>query len=109
MKPIRLLFLFLCCCALNGQEPAKLPDGSVPLARTNSPGEQHHHLVLENSYVRVYTVIVPARESTLLHRHDEDYFYLAIFAAYLIKSVLEKPEFPPKLKNAHLSFARSGR
>jgi hypothetical protein len=35
--------------------------------------ERHHHLVLENSYVRAYFVEIPAHESTLHHRHDFPY------------------------------------
>ncbi len=35
--------------------------------------EYHHHLVFENSYVRIYFVEIPAHESTLLHRHDFPY------------------------------------
>ena len=35
--------------------------------------EHHHHLELENSYVRVFFVEIPAHESTLFHRHDFPY------------------------------------
>jgi hypothetical protein len=40
----------------------------VPLSQ-----EPHHRLVLENEYTRVYDLTVPARQSTLLHRHDNDF------------------------------------
>lgn len=45
------------------QEPAAIPVES----------ESHHHVVLENSYVRVLFVEIPAHESTLLHHHDLPY------------------------------------
>lgn len=32
--------------------------------------EQHHHLVFENAYVKVYYVEIPAHDATLPHRHD---------------------------------------
>ncbi len=105
---MRLLFFFLFCGALGAQAPTPLADGSVPLARGHAPGEQHHHLVLENSYVRAYNVIVPARESTLLHRHDEDYAYVAIGPADVLNAVLDKPEIHVQLKDGDVRFARGG-
>jgi len=42
------------------QEPVAIPVES----------ESHHHVVLDNSYVRVLFVEIPAHESTLLHHHD---------------------------------------
>jgi hypothetical protein len=41
---------------------------AIPMAE-----EHHHHLVLENSYVRAYFVEIQGHESTLLHRHDFPY------------------------------------
>jgi len=38
--------------------------------------EQHHHLVFQNAYVRVFYVEIPAHESTLYHRHDLPYVSL---------------------------------
>jgi hypothetical protein len=107
-KPTRLLFFFLFCGALGAQAPTPLADGSVALARGNTPGEQHHHLVLENSYVRAYNVIVPAHESTLLHHHDEDYVYVAMGPADVLNAVLDKPEIHVQLKDGDVRFARGG-
>ena len=45
------------------QEPAAIPVES----------ESHHHVVLDNSYVRVLFVEIPPHESTLLHHHDLPY------------------------------------
>ncbi|HTR46801.1 MAG TPA: hypothetical protein VMM16_05370 [Verrucomicrobiae bacterium] len=39
--------------------------------------EQHHHLVFENAYVRVFYVEIAAHESTLYHRHAFPYLSLA--------------------------------
>ena len=51
---------------LPAQEPAAIPVES----------ESHHHVVLDNSYVRVLFVEIPAHESTLLHHHDLPYVSL---------------------------------
>ncbi len=48
---------------LVAQEPSAIPVES----------ESHHHVVLENSYVRVLFVEIPPHESTLLHHHDLPY------------------------------------
>jgi hypothetical protein len=40
--------------------------------------EQHHHLVLENEYVRVYSVEVASHAETLYHQHDLDYIFVTL-------------------------------
>jgi len=49
--------------------PAAAQEPAVPVSQ-----EPHHHLVLENSYVRAYYVEVAPHDSTLQHRHDLPYF-----------------------------------
>jgi hypothetical protein len=46
--------------------------------------EPHHHLVYEDSTIRVLRVRVPARDTTLLHEHDPDYFWVALGASTLV-------------------------
>jgi quercetin dioxygenase-like cupin family protein len=48
-------------------------DSAVPVSQ-----EPHHHLLLQNEYTRVYDVSVPAHQSTLLHRHDNDYLAIIL-------------------------------
>jgi hypothetical protein len=67
---------------LNAQAPIAVP----------IPKEPHHHLVFENSYVRVFRVSVPAHEATLLHQHDVPYLYVALGPADVINAVQGKPE-----------------
>jgi quercetin dioxygenase-like cupin family protein len=62
--PALLLFVL----PLAAQSPPQTP-AAVPVSK-----EPHHHLVLENSYVRAYYVDVAPHESTLRHRHDLPYF-----------------------------------
>lgn len=66
--------------------PAQAPT-SVPL-----PKEPHHHLILENDYVRVFRVSVPAHDATLLHQHDVPYLYVSLGPADVINAVQGRPE-----------------
>ena len=63
--------LLLLAFSLNAQTPA-------PLARGDVPGEPHHHLKIENTYVRAYYVEVPPHEETQLHQHDHDYVFVTL-------------------------------
>jgi hypothetical protein len=48
--------------------------------------EPHHHLVYEDSTLRVLRVRVPARDTTLLHEHDPDYFWIALGPSTVINA-----------------------
>ena len=77
-------------------EPAKLP------------GEPHHHLKIDNEYVRAYYVEVPPHEETQLHQHDHDYIYVSLGPADVINAVLNKPEVHVVLKDGETHFTRGG-
>jgi quercetin dioxygenase-like cupin family protein len=53
-------------------------------AQTSSPAEveitaePHHHLVLENDYVRVFMAEVSPHDATLMHRHRHDYVFVTL-------------------------------
>jgi hypothetical protein len=53
--------------------------------------EPHHHLVYEDSTLRVLRVHVPAHDTTLLHEHDPDYFWIALGASTVVNA---KPGAP---------------
>ena len=53
--------------------------------------EPHHHLALENQYVRVFKVDVPPHESTLMHRHRHDYVFVTLGASEVSNEVEGKP------------------
>jgi quercetin dioxygenase-like cupin family protein len=95
--------LFLSCngLAVQAQEP-------VPLARGNAPGEPHHHLKIENEYVRVYYVEVPPHENTQLHQHDHDYIYVSLGRSDVVNAILNKPEIHLQLKDGEMHFTRGG-
>jgi hypothetical protein len=80
----------------------------VPLARGNVPGEPHHHLKIENEYVRVYYVEVPPHEATQLHQHDHDYIYVSLGSADVVNAVRDKPEVHLVLKDGETHFTRGG-
>src|SRR6202007_884801 len=88
MRTLSFAALLLLTLSLNAQAPVAVP----------IPKEPHHHLVLENDYVRVFRVSVPAHEATLLHQHDVPYVYVWLGPADVINAVQGKPE-------AHLVMA----
>ncbi|MFI5110442.1 MAG: hypothetical protein ACHP9S_03250 [Terriglobales bacterium] len=83
MKPILAFLLVFAAISLSA---AADNDTAVPISQ-----EPHHHLVLENEYTRVYDVTVPAHQSTLLHRHDNDYLAVILDPAEMQIAVLGRP------------------
>jgi hypothetical protein len=80
----------------------------MPLAHGNVPGEPHHHLKIENEYVRVYYVEAPPHESTLLHQHDHDYIYVSLGTSDVVNAIVNKPEIHLQLKDGETHFTRGG-
>jgi len=101
MKPLLCSALLLLAFSLNTQAP-------VPLAHGSVPGEPHHHLKIENQYVRAYYVEVPPHEDTLLHQHDHDYLFVTLGDTEVINAVLGKPEVKLALKDGEVRFTRGG-
>lgn len=95
------LLLFSVSACARAQEP-------VPLAHGNVPGEPHHHLKLENEYVRVYYVEAPPHEATLLHQHDHDYIYVSLGSSDVVNAIVNKPEIHLQLKDGETHFTRGG-
>ena len=77
--------------------------GIVPITE-----EHHHHLVLENEYVRVFHVEVAPHEETLYHRHDMDYVFVTLGDS-VVESVRvgEKP-VRLELKDGDTRFTKGG-
>src|SRR6478735_6566768 len=78
----RAVLLLLCAVAVRAQS---IP-GAVLAKR-----EPHHHLVYEDSTLRVLRVRVPGHDTTLLHEHAPDYFWIALGASTVINA---KPGAP---------------
>jgi hypothetical protein len=73
---------------------------AVPIAN-----EPHHHLVLENDYVRVFRVSVPAHDATLLHQHDVPYLYVSLGPADVINAVQGRSEARIVLADGQLGYS----
>jgi hypothetical protein len=54
--------------------------------------EPHHHLAYEDSTIRVLRVRVAAHDTTLLHEHDPDYFWVALGASTVVNAKLGTPD-----------------
>jgi hypothetical protein len=54
--------------------------------------EPHHHLAYEDSTLRVLRVRVGAHDTTLLHEHDPDYFWIALGASSVVNAKLGAPD-----------------
>jgi quercetin dioxygenase-like cupin family protein len=103
MKDLFLVLALLFSASLLAQAPEP-----VPLAHGNTPGEPHHHLKIENEYVRVYYVEVPPHENTQLHQHDHDYLFVTLGDSDVINAVRDKPEVHLVLKDGETHFTRGG-
>jgi hypothetical protein len=68
--------------------------------------EPHHHLSYTDANVRLFRVLVPAHTSTLLHRHDADYIWLALGESEFVNAVAGKPEALVTAADASIHFTR---
>src|SRR3981189_1381560 len=101
MKPAWLVLFALLGSALSRQTADTLQ--AVPI-----PKEPHHHLVLENEYVRVFRVSVPAHDATLLHQHDVPYLYVALGPADVINAIQGKTESRLVMSDGQVGYSRGG-
>jgi hypothetical protein len=83
----------LAALALGSSTAAFTPAGaqSIPGA-VLAQREPHHHMVYEDSTIRVLRVRVPAHDTTLLHEHDPDYFWVALGPSTLVNVRLGVPD-----------------
>jgi quercetin dioxygenase-like cupin family protein len=72
---------------------------AVPISK-----EPHHHLAIENEYVRAYQVQVAAHEQTLMHQHDLDYAFVTLGATEVENDVAGKPPVQLKLSDGEVRF-----
>ncbi len=98
MKPLLSSLPLLFAFSLSAQAPVAVPAAKEP----------HHHLVLENSYVRVLRVSIPAHDATLLHQHDVPYIYVALGPGDVINAVAGKPEAHLVMTDGQVGYSRGG-
>ena len=84
LRRIQFVCLALVCAATAKSQ-------SIPGA-VLAKNEPHHHLVYEDSTLRVLRVRVPAHDTTLLHEHDPDYFWIALGASTVTNAKLGAPD-----------------
>jgi len=87
---------------------ATQPESAQPSGPAAIPmeEEQHHHLVFQNAYVKVFYVEIPPHESTLYHHHDLP--YVSLPPPPLPDAA---PSAPPRRRpppSAHVSYALGG-
>jgi hypothetical protein len=66
--------------------------------------EPHHHLTLENKFVRVYNVEVAPHTDTLMHWHRHDYIAVNLGAAEVVNAVKDTPPVTIKLEDGETHF-----
>ncbi len=66
--------------------------------------EPHHHLVLDNAYVRAFEVEVPPGQATLLHRHRHDYVIVTLGNAQISNEVEGKAPATTELRDGEITF-----
>lgn len=64
--------------------------------------EPHHHLAYEDSGLRVLRVHVPPHDTTLLHEHAPDYFWVALGASEVVNARLGAPD--ARIRSPNLSI-----
>src|SRR5579864_484149 len=109
MRPaLTLLCALLISSSAYAQAPSSIlpqqnptaPQGPVPISE-----EPHHRLVLQNEFTKVYNVMVPPLDSTLLHQHDHPYLYVALGPADIINAIVGKPELHQILQDGETHYS----
>lgn len=70
--------------------------------------EPHHHLALQNAYVRVFKVEVAPHQATLMHRHRHDYVYVILGISAVENHVEGKAPVTLTLQDGETHFTPGG-
>jgi hypothetical protein len=89
-----LYFPFACCAQETSIPPLK--------------SEPHHHLVLHNPYVNVYSVEVQPHDSVQLHRHEADGIGIMLSNSEITVRAPGKPESHQSVTNGQLRLQSAG-
>ena len=81
---------------------------SAPVPEVEITEEPHHHLVLQNPFVRAFKVEVAPHAATLMHRHRHDYVFVTLGASEVENDVQGKPPLTLKLKDGDTYFLSGG-
>jgi len=99
--------LFLCSAILLLSLPvrAQTPASATPVAIKDEP---HHHLLLENDYVRAWHFEIAGHDTTLLHAHPLPYLAVALTPGDYVNGVVGKPEASATADEGQLNFSKGG-
>jgi quercetin dioxygenase-like cupin family protein len=89
--------------ARNEKKPANAKPEIVPITE-----EQHHHLVLENEYVRVFHVEVAPHSETKFHQHDMDYVFVTLGDSVVENDRIGEKPAKLELKDGQTVFVKGG-
>ena len=70
--------------------------------------EPHHHLTLQNEFVKVFKVEVAPGDSIIMHRHDGDTVAIAVGEQMVTVGYPDKPEVHQKNPDGQLRLQKSG-
>ncbi|HKM91609.1 MAG TPA: hypothetical protein VJX29_13425 [Candidatus Acidoferrales bacterium] len=84
---------------------AQVPASSAAVAIKDEP---HHHLVLENAYVRAWHFEIAGHDTTLLHAHDLPYLAVALMPGDFVNGVAGKPEAHVTADEGQLNYSKGG-
>jgi hypothetical protein len=84
--------------SLRAQAPAAVPAAS----------EAHHHLVIENPYMRALRVSIPSSDATLLHEHKAPYVFVSLGPADFSNELAGKPAARVKMVDGQVGYSRGG-
>jgi quercetin dioxygenase-like cupin family protein len=70
--------------------------------------EQHHHLVLDNEYVRVFHVEVAPHSETKYHQHDMDYVFVTLGDSKVASERVDGKSVTLELKDGETRFTKGG-
>lgn len=91
-----VLFLTTFVMAQQTQQPVEI---------TSEPS---HHLALDNLFVRAFAVNIPAKASTLMHRHGHDYLSVGLGNSEIENVKQGAQPATAKFKDGQVGFASAG-
>jgi hypothetical protein len=84
------------------------PIGAQTPAVVSMDHEPHHHLVLQNDYVKVFSAKAVPGDLLILHSHDQDTIAIAIGEQLVTVGIPGKPDVHSKIADAQVRLQHSG-
>src|SRR5947207_11887244 len=102
----------MCALMLGGQNAKPVADQKNPAPDKPEivpiTEEHHHHLVLENEYVRVFHVEVAPHAETKFHQHDMDYVFVTLGDSVVESERVGEKPVKLELKDGETRFTKGG-